>query len=37
MWPITRHLHRGYAITESMLTDMKGYAFYEMVRRMAAG
>jgi len=26
-----------YAITELMLTDMKGYAFYEMVCRMAAG
>ena len=37
MWPITHHLRRGYAITESMLTDMKGYAFYEMARRMAAG
>jgi len=37
MWPITYHLHRGYAITELMLTDMKGFAFYEMARRMAAG
>ena len=37
MWPITHHLRRGYAITESMLTDMKGYASYEMARRMAAG
>jgi hypothetical protein len=37
MWPITYHLHRGYAVTELIMTDMKGYAFYEVARRMAMG
>jgi hypothetical protein len=26
-----------WAVTDLMLADMKGYAFYEMARRMAAG